>query len=234
MKSESSSKGASSAQNPSTGPSRGTRDVILETALRIVGRDGLEGLTIGELAKVVGMSKSGLFAHFGGKDQLQLAVLELAVKRFVDIVMRPAFKASRGEPRISAVFDNWLAHLNDRSAVPGGSVLIAASTELDDRPGVLRDYVQGAQKQLIANIEKAAQMAVDEGHFRPDLDVGEFAWMMYAFVLGYYHSERMLEDPKAELHLKHAFEGLVKTARAKSDSRKPEPKKKKVRRSRAT
>ncbi len=191
----------------------GTREVILNAALRIVGRQGIDGLTIGELAKVVGMSKSGLFAHFGGKDQLQLAVLELATLRFVDIVLRPAFKQPRGEPRIRAMFESWLNHLNDLSALPGSSILIAASTELDERPGLLRDYVQTAQKDLISNIEKAAAMAVDEGHFRKNLDIEQFAWSLYSFVLGYYHFKRMLEDPKAELHLKRAFKGLLDFAR---------------------
>lgn len=193
--------------------SRNTRALILETALKIASREGIEGLTIGELAKAVGMSKSGLFAHFGGRDQLQLAVLKLALDRFVDIVLRPAFKAPRGEPRITAVFSHWLAHLNDHSALPGSTVLIAASTEYDDRPGPIRDFIQKAQKDLIANIEKAARMAIEEGHFSEDLDVEQFAWSMYSFVLGYHHFKRMLEDPKAELHLKRAFNELIASAR---------------------
>jgi AcrR family transcriptional regulator len=192
---------------------RGTREVILNAALRIVGRQGIDGLTIGELAKAVGMSKSGLFAHFGGKDQLQLAVLELATLRFVDIVLRPAFTQPRGEPRIRAMFESWLDHLNDLSALPGSSILIAASTELDERPGLLRDYVQTAQLSLISNIEKAATMAIKERHFRKSLNVEQFAWSLYSFVLGYYHFKRMLEDPKAELHLKRAFKGLLDFAR---------------------
>ena len=197
-----------------------TRTLILNVALKIASRDGIDGLTIGELAKAVGMSKSGLFAHFGGKDQLQLAVLKLAVEQFVNIVMRPAFKAPRGLPRIKQMFDNWLEHLNDDVALPGSSVLIAASTELDDRPGILRDYVQQVQKDLMSNIEKATQMAVDEGQFREDLDVEQFAWSMYSFVLGYHHFKRMLEDPKAELHLKRSFKGLLEFSKAPSITKK--------------
>ena len=192
-----------------------TRKTILQTALKIASREGIEGLTIGELAKAVGMSKSGLFAHFGNKDQLQLAVLKLATENFVNTVMRPAFSEPRGEPRLQAMMANWLDHLNDRKALPGGSILIAASTELDDRPGVLRDFVQTAQKDLIHNIEKAATMAVEEGHFRCDLDIEQFAWSMYSFVLGYHHFKRMLEDPKAELHLKRSFKGLIEVAKKK-------------------
>jgi hypothetical protein len=127
--------------------------------------------------------------------------------------MRPAFKEPRGEPRLGAMLNNWLNHLNDANVLPGGSVLIAASIELDDRPGALRDFVQKSQKDLISNIEKAARIAVDEGHFRKDLDVEQFAWSMYSFVLGYHHFKRMLEDPKAEVHLRRSFKGLIEVAR---------------------
>lgn len=191
-----------------------TKSLILETAVKIVGRDGIEGLTIGELAKAVGMSKSGLFAHFGGRDQLQLEVLKKAADQFVDVVLRPSFKAGRGEPRVKAIFKNWLEHLNDQGSLPGGRILIASSIELDDRPGALRDYAKQVQKDLIANIEKAARFSIEEGHFREDLDVEDFAWTMYSYLLGYFHFKRLLEDPKAEPHLKRAFNALLEASRA--------------------
>jgi AcrR family transcriptional regulator len=193
-----------------------TKTLILDRALKIASREGIEGLTIGELAKAVGMSKSGLFAHFGGKDQLQLSVLKLATKQFVDCVIRPAIKAERGEPRIKSMFRNWLEHLNDEKVLPGGSILIAASVELDDRPGNLRLFVKEAQKDLISNIEKAARIAVEEGHFRRDLDCEQFAWSLYSFVLGYHHFKRMLDDPKAELRLKRSFKGLLEVSRSET------------------
>jgi AcrR family transcriptional regulator len=193
-----------------------TKSLIVSTATKMASRDGIEGLTIGELAKAVGMSKSGLFAHFGGRDQLQLEVLRNAATHFVDLVMRPAFRAPRGEPRIKQMMKNWLEHLNDEKSLPGGSILIAASIELDDRPGPLRDFVHNTQKELISNIEKAATMAVEQGHFRKDLDVEQFAWSLYSFVLGYHHFKRMLKDPKAELHLKRSFKGLIAISRKKN------------------
>jgi AcrR family transcriptional regulator len=199
-----------------TAKSINTKEIILDTAVKIASRQGIEGLTIGELAKAVGMSKSGLFAHFGGKDQLQLDVLKLATDKFVDVVMRPAFTAARGEPRLKAMFKNWLEHLNDESELPGGSILIAASIELDDRPGALRDFAAQAQRDLIKNIEKAARLAVEEGHFRQDLDVEQFAWSMYSFVLGFHHFKRLLNDPKAELHVKRSFNGLLAVSRSAS------------------
>lgn len=105
-----------------------------------------------------------------------------------------------------------------RSACLGTWAVVCTlvNIELDDRPGVLRDFVQKAQKDLIKNIEKAAKIAVEEGHFRGDLDTEMFAWSTYSFVLGYHHFNRMLEDPKAESHLKRSFKGLLDMARGSS------------------
>jgi AcrR family transcriptional regulator len=207
--------------------SKKTKAAILSCALKIASRDGIEGLTIGELAKAVGMSKSGLFAHFGTKDRLQLSVLQAATEHFIENVMRPAFRSERGEPRVRALFKNWFNHLNDEENFPGGSILIAASIELDDRPGPLRSFVQKAQKDLISNIETAAALAVTEKHFRKDLDVEQFAWSLYSFVLGYHHFKRMLEDPKAELHLKRSFKGLMQDAKGPEPTASKTPKKRK-------
>lgn len=185
--------------------------------MRIASREGLAGLTIGELAKAVGMSKSGLFAHFKGKDTLQLEVLQAAVARFIDEVMRPAFQEAPGERRIMALLDRWLKFIDGSASQPGGSILIAASIELDDRPGPLRDFVQRAQQELITNIEKAARIAVEQKHFRADLDCEQFAWSLYSFVLGYHHFSRMLEDPRAEQRLRKSVAGLFKVARTPSN-----------------
>ncbi len=173
---------------------------------------GLEALSFGGLAKAVGMSKSGLYAHFQAKDELQLSVLKAASDIFESTVLAPAFKKPRGEPRLRAMFENWMEHLNGNDNLPGGSVFIGASIELDDRPGPLRDYVQNQQKKLIKTLATAAKIAVEEGHFKRDLDTEQFAWTMYCFVLGYHHFKRMLRDPKAEEHLRNSFEGLVRVS----------------------
>lgn len=189
-----------------------TRDSILDAALKIVSQMGLDGLTIGTLAKEVGMSKSGLFAHFNSKDNLQLMVLERAAALFSQKVLKPAFQAERGEARVRAVFENWVSYLNDDS-LPGGSIFVAAGFELDDRPGLLRDYVQKAQRDLLSNLERTASMAIERGHFHPSTDAAQFAWSMYAYVLGYHHSKRMLEDPLAEDRLRVAFDQLMEFAK---------------------
>src|ERR1700677_1852203 len=115
------------------GKGAATRDAVLETAVRIAGRIGLSGLTIGMLAAATGMSKSGLFAHFGSKEALQLQVLARARDEFTDRVVRPALHVKRGEPRVRALFEHWLEVSRD----PGAPFLFAsASMEFDDQPGV--------------------------------------------------------------------------------------------------
>lgn len=194
-----------------------TRLVILKTALQVASIQGIEGLTIGELAKKVGMSKSGLFAHFKNRDDLQLEVLKLAAQEFVEKVMKPSFEKPRGEARIKAMFKNWIAHVDGSEEVAGGIVLISASIELDDRPGKLRDFVSRAQKDLIQNIEKAARIAIAEGQFRKDLSAEQFAWSLYSFILGYHHFKRMLKDPKAEKHVENSFKGLLEFSKRQKE-----------------
>jgi AcrR family transcriptional regulator len=193
----------------------GTRERILDRAFRLASRDGLEGLSIGGLAGELGLSKSGLFAHFGSKEDLQLAVLQMAATRFEDTVMRPAFQAPRGEPRIRRLFENWLGWIGD-PASPGGCVFLAAASELDDREGRPRDFLVGTQRQLLASLGKSARMAVEEGHFAAGLDTEQFAFELYALLLGCSHWRRLLRDPKAETRARTAFERLLGAARAPS------------------
>jgi len=188
---------------------------ILNTALKMASKEGIDGLTIGELAKAVGMSKSGLFAHFGSKDQLQLDVLKRATQIFIDNVMLPAFEQPKGEKRIRALVKNWIQYLNDKSTLPGGSILISASVELDERPGLLRDFVKDAQLNLLSNLEKAAKIGVDSNEFCSSLNCRQFAWELYAYVLGYHHSIRMLRDPNAHRRFNVAFLDLLVRARKK-------------------
>ena len=177
--------------------------------MKIASIHGIQGITIGELAKKVGMSKSGLFAHFENKDNLQLEILKMASEHFVDSVLKPAFKQKRGIPRLEAMFNNWLIFLNDDSTLPGGSIFISASFELDDRPGVLKDFVQKSQELLILNIEKAVQLAIECKHLKPNTNKSDFAWKLYSFVLGYHHFKRMLDNPRAEELIKNAFKELI-------------------------
>ena len=190
-----------------------TRDRIIESALRTASVDGLEGISLGRLAADVGMSKSGLFAHFASKEELQLDVLHAAAARFMEIVVQPAMQEPRGEPRVRSLFEHWLVWERHES-LPGGCVFMHAAAELDDRPGPARDALVEWQQQWLDALAKAAGIAVDAGHFRADLDPGLFAFQQLGLVLGYYHARRLLNDPAAEEHVRRAFDALVLAARA--------------------
>jgi AcrR family transcriptional regulator len=191
-----------------------TRERILDRAFRMATRDGLGGLSIGTLADELGMSKSGLFAHFGSKEDLQIEVLRAASQRFEEYVWRPALKAPRGEPRVRKLLERWMSWINEPS-LPGGCIFVAAAAELDDKDGRPREYLVSEQKKLCAAIAKAARLAAEEGHFRADLDWDQFAFDAYSVVLGYNYQRRLMRDPKAETRARRALERLLELARVR-------------------
>lgn len=190
-----------------------TRARILRSALAIASKEGLDGLSIGRLAGEVGMSKSGLFAHFGSKEDLQLGVIDTAVESFIAAVVAPALRAPRGIPRLQDLFDRWLAWEKSPS-LPGGCPFIAAAHELDDRPGALRDRLVDYQKDWVGALATAARIAIDEGHFQSDLDADQFAYDFYSIILSYHYFSRLLRDPNAKNQATTAFLRLLEQARA--------------------
>jgi AcrR family transcriptional regulator len=193
------------------GKGAATRDKILDAAFRLAARDGLQGLSLSQLAGQLGVSKSGLFAHFRSKEDLQLETLKAGATRFEEAVVRPAFAEPRGLPRIRRLFDNWIRWSKDPS-LPGGCLLMAAATEFDDREGPVRDYLVAVERQLLGSLARSARIAVEEGHFSRDLDCDQFAFELNALVLGFNHVRRLLRDPKAERQSRAAFERLIRTA----------------------
>lgn len=189
-----------------------TRAAILDHALAAASCLGLEGLTIGNLADEVGLSKSGLFAHFRSKEELQLQVLETAVERFVETVVAPGLKAPRGEPRVRALFERWI-EWEKADFQPGGCIFIATAQELDDRPGPLRERLVGYQRDWLQALATAARIAVEEGHFRAGLDTAQFAYDLYAVILAYHHFSRLMQDPAAEARARSSFESLLASSR---------------------
>lgn len=190
-----------------------TRERIVDRAMRLASRDGLNGLSIGGLAADLGLSKSGLFAHFGSKDELQLEVLQAGAKRFETRVIAEAWRAPRGRPRIEKLFDLWLRWQQDPE-MPGGCIFVAAATELDDQAGPAHDFLVDAQKKLLAALAQAARIAVEQGHFRPDLDGEQFAFDLQGIILAYSHARRLLRSPLAESRAKTAFRQLLTTAQS--------------------
>lgn len=198
---------------PPMSKAENTREAILTHAARLAGRRGLEGLTIGGLAAELRMSKSGLFAHFGSKESLQLAVLETLADSFREQIVRPAFRAPRGEPRIRALFENWLRWA-EANEMQGGCPFVQVSAEFDDQPGPVHDLIETAQQEWLAGLAESARRAQAEGHFRPGLIPEQFAFEFYSLLLGYHHAHRMLRDPGAERHVRAAFEDLLRKSRA--------------------
>jgi AcrR family transcriptional regulator len=194
-----------------------TRQAILDHALELATRVGFEGLTIGRLADDLGLSKSGLFAHFKAKEELQLEVLRTAAERFVSDVVRPALAAPRGEPRVRALFERQIAWERSWDRVAGGCPMVAASIELDDRPGRARDYLVQSQRDWAETIANAARAAVREGHFRSDLDCEQFAYDFSGIMLAYHHAARLMKDTRARQRAEAAFESLLRGARAPKD-----------------
>jgi len=190
-----------------------TREAILTHALGLATRIGFEGLTIGRLADDLGMSKSGLFAHFRSKEALQLEILRMAGARMVEAVVKPAFAAPRGEPRVRELFERWL-DWEQSPSLPGGCPFMSASFELDDRPGPVRDFVVQNLRDWMDTLAGAARIAVQEGHFRADLDCEQFAYDCQGIGLAFVHASRLMRDPKAHDRAAAAFETLVRAARA--------------------
>lgn len=189
-----------------------TRRVILDHALAQASRVGLDGLTIGQLADELELSKSGLFAHFKSKEALSLAILEHASERFIDKVVKPALQAPRGEPRLRAIFDRW-CRWPEESGLPGGCFFIPVLSELDDRPGPARDRLVGMQRDLVETLATVVRGAVAEKHFKKDVDADQMAQELYGLVLALHLYTRLLEDPKARRRTKASFESLVAAAK---------------------
>jgi AcrR family transcriptional regulator len=195
-----------------------TRQAILERAASLASQVGLEGVSIGRLAKEARLSKSGLFAHFNSKESLQVQVLRHTAQTFVDRVVRPALKAPRGERRVRALFDAWLRWAR-ADLLKGGCLFVAAATELDDRQGPVREELVRQQRDWLELVANVARTAVGEGQFRPDLDAEQFAHDMYGVMLVYHHARRLLRDPRAEERARRGFDALVAAARAPGTAR---------------
>lgn len=192
-----------------------TRQQIVASALALASEIGLSAISIGALAERVGMSKSGLFAHFASKENLQLAILDDAVARFVAIVVAPALKQPRGEPRVRTMIDGWMRWV-DQDFMPGGCIFMASAAEFDDQPGPARDRLVASQRDWNEALEQAIRIAVQEGHFRADLDPAQLAFEIFGMMDAYHFRRRLLGTPDSERRARTAFDRLLKDARAAS------------------
>ncbi len=188
-----------------------TRETILARAHTLASISGLDGLTIGALAADTGLSKSGLFAHFGSKEALQTAVLRAAGERVSTCVLAPALRHPTGIARLRALFANWLEWDGHGSA--GGCLLVAAAVELDDRDGSVRETLVALQRDWLASLTRIAARAQRDGDFRADLDREQFAHDLQSVMLGYHFAKRLMRDPEAERRAHTALERLITDAK---------------------
>jgi AcrR family transcriptional regulator len=188
-----------------------TRAMILDAALAQASEGGFESLTIGGLAAKTGLSKSGLFAHFGSREDLQIATLDHAAQRFIDTVMAPAMQVERGLPRVRAIFNGWLTW-TQCNELGFGCPLHAAAIEFDDRPGPVRAHIVAHFERLQTAMERALTLAIEAGHLRPGLDVQQAVFEVLGIIFAYYHNARLLQRPDASSRAQAAFERLLATA----------------------
>jgi len=189
-----------------------TRSQILAAAVQQASQCGFQSLTIGTLAEKTGMSKSGLFAHFGSKQELQLAALDEAARQFTEQVFMPALKAPRGVKRLRALLEGWVSW-PERANLPGGCPVDAASREYMHQPGPMREAALDRQKQLDRELTKAVQMAIDMGDLKPDTDPRQFAFEMVAIVLASMRVTQLRGVDESTRLARTAFDRLVETHR---------------------
>ena len=185
-----------------------TKATILDSAIALASQTGLQGLTIGKLAERTGLSKSGLFAHFGSKEELQLGVVQASRQLFADIVFLPALREPAGLPRLRAMvtnFINWPA----RAKLPGGCVMVAAAYEFDDQPGALKDLVAQSLRELRKTIARSVRQAVEQGHLDADTDADQLAFEIFGVYVAAQLDARLFGDPKAWDRGLDAFESLI-------------------------
>jgi AcrR family transcriptional regulator len=168
-----------------------TKLIVLEAGLDMASQLGLECVTIGNLAKTTNMSKSGVFAHFQSKENLQIEILHYAARLFSEGVIIPALKIKAGTPRIRSLVDNWIQWASE---LTGGCIFVSASADFSDRPGKVKDVLLHQQKEWINCLKRIAQSAVQVGDFRRDIDDDQFAFDLYSLLLGFHLYYNLLDD----------------------------------------
>ena len=184
-----------------------TRAAILDAALGLASHMGLEGLSIGALADVTQMSKSGVFAHFGSREELQIAVVQEYHARFEAEVFAPAMREARGLPRLRSLFERWLRRVS--AEVDSGCLYISGAVEFDDRPGPVRDALATMVQTWQQALGRAIRAAIAEGHLSADTDPEQVLFELHGLVLALHHDARFLRNPAAATHARAGFERLV-------------------------
>lgn len=184
-----------------------TRAAILDVALDLASRDGLEGLTIGLLAERMSMSKSGVFAHFGSREDLQMEVLKLYHHRFEQEVFFPSMKETRGLPRLKAMYARWVKRVSVEIA--SGCIYISGAVEYDDRPGPIREELVSMVRAWQGALLRCVLQAIETTDLKADTDAQQMIYEMYGLVLALHHDARFLRMPGSVDRAVVGFERLI-------------------------
>ena len=184
-----------------------TKAAIVDVALALAHQIGLEGLSIGALADAARMSKSGVFAHFGSREELQISVIREYHHRFEDEVFYPAMQAPRGLPRLRALFANWMQRTSVE--LDSGCLYISGAVEFDDRPGPVRDALVQSVQLWHAAMRRTIAQARQEGHLRADVDEDQVLFEIHGLILALHYESRLLRSPGAIARAQAAFERIL-------------------------
>jgi AcrR family transcriptional regulator len=184
-----------------------TRAAILEAALGLASHMGLEGLSIGALAEVTQMSKSGVFAHFGSREELQISVIREYHARFEEEVFFPAVKEPRGLPRLRALFERWVRRVSVE--VDSGCIYISGAVEFDDRPGPVRDALVTMVRAWHAALDRAIRLAIEVADLRADADASQMLFEVHGLILALHHDARFLRSPGATDRARQGFDRIL-------------------------
>jgi AcrR family transcriptional regulator len=184
-----------------------TRAAILDAALGLASHMGLEGLSIGALAELMQMSKSGVFAHFGSREELQISVVREYHARFEEEFFVPSMAEPRGLPRLRALFERWVRRVSVE--VDSGCIYISGAVEFDDRPGPVRDALVAMVVTWHEALERAIAIAVEEGHLQADTDPQQMLFEIHGLILALHHDARFLRIPGVLDRVRAAFERTV-------------------------
>jgi AcrR family transcriptional regulator len=186
---------------------RQTKQLIIDAALGLAEQIGLEGLSIGALAEVTRMSKSGVFAHFGSREELQLSVVREYHQRFSDEVFFPALDAPRGLPRLRALFANWMKRV--AVELQSGCIFISGAVAFDDRPGPVRDALASSVQTWLNALDRAVIQAREEGHLAADVDAQQMGFEIHGLILSLHYEARFLKNPGAIERANTGFENIM-------------------------
>ncbi|PWT96990.1 MAG: TetR family transcriptional regulator [Terriglobia bacterium] len=198
----------------------------MQQGLALMSQSGLEGITLGVLAHQVGMSKSGLFAHFQSKEDVQIGLLDYMAELANARVVAPAMRAAEGLPQLNVLVANWLGWAQ-RAGLPGGCPVAAGLFEFDDVESPVRDKIQELEGRWRNLLTRIVERAASLGHLRPDLDVDQFVWELSGIYLGHHAAHRFLRAADADRRAQIAFQALLERAGAAAAKTPPKPKKRK-------